>query len=271
MKPMLAYRYQDRGHRYPDEFHIQPKLNGVRMLYSNTKLQSRDEILWRPNRLPHLRDILLSVPPHIVLDGELYLHGLPLQQINSAASVKALNDSTMSAKLEYWVFDMFDTTQPQLRFSVRSQILRDLVTQLQPPVIFCPTFKSNRLLAEHFYLKAKRQGFEGVMYRLSDKPYGLLAQCSNKENRWESLLKRKGYLDAEVDVLEPVEGEGKYLGMMGALTCEYEGKRFNVGTGFSDAERVRFWETPPTRIRIHFESLSDTGVPTQPRYECEYE
>jgi len=273
MKPMLAFTYQDRGHRYPDEFHIQPKLNGVRMLYQGGIMQSRDEILWKNGRLQHIKNALSTIPSHLVLDGELYLHGMSLQKINSAASVKANMDNENSSRLEYWVFDMLDLTDPLAPFYERTKLLKQLLQNFKSPIFYCPTIKANRLLAESFYLKAKAQHFEGIMYRLSDKPYGIVQHCSNKQNRWECLLKRKGYLDTEVDVVGVVPGEGKYTNMMGSLTCLIDDNTttFEVGTGFSDAERARYFDNPPSKIRIHFETLSDSGIPTQPRYECSIE
>ncbi len=51
-------------------------------------------------------------------------------------------------------------------------------------------------------------------------------------------------IDREVDALivGAEEGEGRLKGSLGALVVKDEsGKKFKIGTGFSDAERHRLW------------------------------
>jgi DNA ligase-1 len=270
MKPMLAHRYQEHGHKLPEVFHVQPKLNGVRALCQEGKFQSRDEIMWYEDKLMHLSAHMSAMPPRIVFDGELYLHGCSLQRINSAIAVKSRLTNELTAQIEYWVYDMYDFQNPTMPFEERILHLTHLLSPIGSPIIVCPTFRVNRQRAEHFFAKAKEQKFEGIMYRVSESPYGTVQICTNKENRWPCLLKRKDFLDAIVEVVGIESGTGKYSEAMGALVCEYaNGKRFNVGSGFSDAERFRHIVAPPIgeRIRINYEMLSDDGTPLKATFE----
>ena len=59
-------------------------------------------------------------------------------------------------------------------------------------------------------------------------------------------MKIKPVADFDLKVIQVVEGEGKYVGMMGALLCEGfdDGKliRVSVGSGFSDEQRAEIWK-----------------------------
>jgi DNA ligase-1 len=75
------------------------------------------------------------------------------------------------------------------------------------------------------------------------------------------LLKVKPWLDTEAIVVGHEPGKGKYRGMLGALRLEMpNGKRFNLGTGFSDAVR----RDPPAvgaQITYRYRELNQNGVP----------
>ena len=74
-------------------------------------------------------------------------------------------------------------------------------------------------------------GGEGLMMRRPKSRY--------EAGRSSSLLKVKTFFDAEALVVGHEAGAGKHQGRLGALVLELEnGVRFNVGTGFSDAERA---------------------------------
>jgi DNA ligase 1 len=94
---------------------------------------------------------------------------------------------------------------------------------------------------------------EGLMLHLADAPYST--------GRGDVLLKLKPWLDAEATVIEHLPGKGKYLGMLGALLLETpDGRRFRLGTGFSDAQR----RDPPavgSLITYRYRELNQNGLP----------
>ena len=101
-------------------------------------------------------------------------------------------------------------------------------------------------------------GGEGLMARQPGSRY--------EAGRSSTLLKVKSFRDAEARVVGHAPGAGRHKGRLGALEVELaDGTRFNVGTGFSDAER----EDPPaigSIITFRFQELSDGGVPRFPSY-----
>src|SRR5690242_19458383 len=84
--------------------------------------------------------------------------------------------------------------------------------------------------------------------------------------RSSTLFKVKSFHDAEGRVVDHVPGTGKHKGRLGSLLLEMpNGTRFNVGTGFSDAER----ENPPeigAIVTYRYQELSNGGVPRFPTF-----
>lgn len=97
------------------------------------------------------------------------------------------------------------------------------------------------------------EGAEGLMLRLGSSQY--------RTGRSNDLLKVKQYSDDEAVVIRHLPGEGKYRGMMGSLLVELEnGRRFRIGSGFSDAERLSPPE-PGTTITFKYYGHTVTGLP----------
>lgn len=271
MKPMCAFRYKDQHRKLPPTFHVQPKLNGIRMLYNRGICQSRFGKVWHPEKLTHITDQLADIPSNIVLDGELYLHGQPLQEINGAVSVLSREPTPATLKIEYWIFDMLDTHRPGMHFWERFDWLKHNIGTLRNQIVLTPTYECDRLSAEKFHATCLRQKFEGTMYRITCSPYGQAHECTNKDNRWNRLLKRKDFLDGEATVLGTIPGTGKYEEAVGVLLCRFHenNAEFEIGTGFSDAERFRFAIQPPidSVLRFRYEMLSNDGKPLKPSFE----
>lgn len=290
MKPMLAHHYTPQRAVFPCVG--QPKLNGVRALWLGTYLISRgrpDEpgIEWHPAVLPHIFSALKRLTELseqlLYLDGELYCHGKSLQQINSRVAVKRISPHSESNEVKLNIFDII-SHQP---FSRRMQWLRNMEARFKSdPVISSgiafveSTHLNTPHEAESFYKLQKSLGFEGAMYRNPAAPYGMESQCSNKENRWKYLLKRKAELDGEGIIVGMERGkEGKqFENVMGALLIELpNGKRFQVGSGIQIQHRHLINEiideliANRTRVRYLYDELSDTGLPLRARIECIYD
>lgn len=277
---MLAKKYSDFVDRFQFPCHVQPKLNGVRMLYNNGQLQSRDEHLWKSNILRKIRKALSEVPSTYILDGELYVHGMSLQEINSRASVNRVDPHPHEDDVQYHIFDIVDVEDPYLPFSERINLLYLLfhrsLDAFPKYIQMVPTVEAeHKGDADYLYFHYKQINFEGLMYRVSSAPYGFLSNCSNKENRWNVLLKRKSELDANCIIVDVHEGSGKYQNMVGSLVLEFPGSkvRFNAGSGLTDEQRQKYMDQPPIGhvSRILYEMLSDDGVPLKPIVDCVFD
>ena len=82
-------------------------------------------------------------------------------------------------------------------------------------------------------------GYEGIMIKDPKAPY----ECK----RTASWLKLKPFIEVSLTVTAVEEGTGKNIGRLGALVCEGidDGRTIsvNVGSGFSDDQRIDFWAT----------------------------
>lgn len=95
-------------------------------------------------------------------------------------------------------------------------------------------------------------GFEGAMVKDLDAPYFLCRSYS-----WQK-VKPTQTIDARI--AGAVEGEGKYVGMLGAfIVVKEDGSEFSVGGGFSDAERTDFWTRRESMVGAWLEVRMQAG------------
>lgn len=289
MKPLLAHIYEPHRVTYP--CYVQPKLNGIRALYQNGRFQSRDELPFPDGLLNHLAEPLRRVfSSEIILDGELYVHGWPLQRINAAVTPVRQHPTEDTLKVEYHVFDAVDFGKS---FSDRlhRQNFPSLAQVHKVHTIHCGT----ETFANELYARFVSDGYEGMMYRLGPCPYTIPKQrqwhnttvhtnafgqgtshthirarsgfLSDKSNRVWHLLKRKDWQDDEFVCDGYAEGEGKYAGTLGALICKTKsGERFHVGSGLTDSDRDHYWQNVPIGrlIKVKYLVLSNAGIPLNP-------
>jgi len=158
---------------------VQPKLNGLRCLAKSSGLFARggDRFV----SLPHLDEVLADfflAHPHVVLDGELYCHGMPLRRIAGAA--RTSHPTADSLALSFNVFDLV----AYIPFEERLDRLTELLEDCPPSVGIVPTdiCHSQREMDAH-YESCLRDGYEGQMIRDLDEPY--------VHGRSDGLLRRK--------------------------------------------------------------------------------
>lgn len=287
MKPLLAHVYEPHRVIYP--CYVQPKLNGIRALYQGGRFQSRDELPFPVGLLDHLSTPLQTAfGPKVILDGELYVHGWPLQRINAAVTPVRQTPTEDTLKVEYHVFDVVDFGKS---FEERMEWLWQqggftVDTPLRQPLT---TTAHTEAIANEFYADFVANGYEGMMYRLGDCPYTKPKQAnteqrvvahlrnkflSDKDNRCWHLLKRKDWQDDEFVCEGVAEGEGKYAGTLGALKCVCSSGwgHFTVSGGLTDALRDKYWDHPELiigkQIKVRYLCLSSDGIPLNPTIEA---
>jgi DNA ligase-1 len=266
IKPMLAQKFNPLKATYP--LFIQPKYNGIRALWrpDRSTFQSRDCHFWSPEILPHL---FTELTRHkYPFDGELYCHGMSLQQINSRVAVKRVAPHDDVRSIKYYIFDI-PVMESMYRRAMALDKLREIFSGC-PHIVIAPTILINsHIECEYYYKMFREQEYEGAMLRDPNAVYGFEHHCGNKENRWKCLLKKKETQDIEATVVGCVEGNGKYTGMLGAFELELEnGVQFTAGSGLTDNQRMIYWERQSdligVQVKIEMEMLSDDGVPLKP-------
>lgn len=113
--PMLASKWKDIKKKVKYPVAIQPKLNGVRCLAMYDK-DSNEVILasrgGKQYNVPHIKMQLESyfiLNQTLILDGELYFHGKPLQTISG----EVRKENQCADWVEYHMYDIFDTKKKQ--------------------------------------------------------------------------------------------------------------------------------------------------------------
>lgn len=275
-KPLLAQTYTPK--RFTTPCYVQPKLNGVRAIFLNGRFYSRDGHEWRPEILTHLTTSLQQVPKGVALDGELYVHGWSLQRINAAIAVKRIAPTDDTRHVQFHVFDLVDHN---LSFEERWGQAWDLVEQhksgcltQQDSIQIVPVQSCNLLgTVEHYFNVYTCNGYEGAMIRVGKAGYPTPGNGADQDNRSWQLLKRKGWLDGEYKCVDVVRGTGQHEDRMGALMLQLDGtnKTFQVGTGFSVAERDQYWNNPDevigSIVKIKYRFLSNDGIPNHTSFE----
>lgn len=271
MKPMLAHKFSDHQSKVTYPVSIQPKLNGVRGLYNKGIFQSRDNHLYHPAVTAHLTALCHNlIPDNLILDGEFYLHGLSLQQINSAIAVNRNTPSPRTSSIQYHIFDCIDLDNLEATTVERQAILATLADKIafrfgcNSNLQIVPTTLATQAVAETLYAYYRELGYEGIMYRSVNAPYGLEHNCGNKQNRWTYLLKRKEWIDDWFKAvgIEVTVGDKGFPGFR--LHClTPENKSFFPSSGLSQAEVEQFAENFPANFNAHikYEMLSDDLIP----------
>jgi DNA ligase-1 len=225
------------------------KLDGIRAYWDGTQFISRlGNLFIAP-------EWFLQGLPKEPLDGELWIARKAFQR--TSGIVRRHDRTELWREVRYVVFDA--PAHPG-DFEGRLEFIQESIGREKPPFALAHPHELCRSL-EHLRSELQRieaLGGEGLMLRQPRSKY--------EAGRSPTLLKVKNFLDAEARVVGHKAGAGRHEGRLGALTVEMaDGTRFDVGTGFSDAER----EQPPpvgSLIGFRYQELSEGGVPRFPSY-----
>lgn len=194
--------------------------------------------------------------PAVPLDGELWIGRAQFDLLSGTVRRIEPLDSEWR-QVRYLIFELPGAAGD---FSSRIQQMRGLVTQAAVP--WLQLVEQTRVINRAALMQRQdtvvRAGGEGLMLHRADAPY-----ITGRSN---VLLKLKPWQDAEAVIVGYTPGKGKYDGMTGALIMEMpDGKRFQVGSGLSDALRR---QPPPlgTRITYRYQHLTKNGLPRFARY-----
>lgn len=234
--------------KYPladtDRFWLTQKLNGVRATFYNGQLIARSGIPFKG--LDHIiNEISWVGSAGFVLDGELTLKNKDEISDNEAFRIATgiLNsDDAYKTTICYTVFDMisvkdFERADPTINYSNRRILLDALSDSLSNannvsvlPVLYSGTDTSE---IDKFLEQMVREDKEGLIVNL-DVPY--------KRTRHRGILKVKRFYTMDLPIVRCEEGTGRLLGTLGAFVLSYMNNEVKVGSGFTDEQRVSYWE-----------------------------
>ena len=225
---MLAHKYDEKRIDWSQPVYIQPKLDGVRCLFTKDGAFSRAGKKFM--NLAHIEVKLIPFfkqQPDVVLDGELYNHELKNdfeKIISLVRKQKPTADDRLEAKqlVQFHMYDYFDgVLYDSYKTRMQKLVCSDLYGKeiKYVPSKLVDTYSYARLLHEEFL----EDGYEGSIVRLD----GLY-----KHGRSYDLMKFKDFSDAEATITGYEEGKGKRQGTLGKfLMTDDEGIQFGCPPG----------------------------------------
>lgn len=228
--PMGAHKIDDQKHKIVYPALIQRKLDGFRCM-SHIK-NGEVELLSRTGKnFHHLEDIrdeinqikLMRKNSNIYLDGELYIHDLPLRKLSSIVSKKYINDEDKKRMkmVQYNIFDMFDVNKKNLIFSERFNIVKDIFKKHKfkyLKLVNVETVKKYKDI-EKKYDQFISEGYEGIIVRNKQGVYKF-----NKKSY--DVLRTKEFKKGEFIIIGGKQGAGEQKGaIIWHLECNKNKKK----------------------------------------------
>ena len=285
IKPQLAKQADKVTNKkiFDKEWLISRKLDGVKALFywdgKEVHTASRggehyDVATTHLRENPQLIEFF-KANPTIILDGELFKRFKTLQQISGAARME--KNAYDCDWLEYWVYDYYDTANPDIIAEDRWKFLVGNFAQANNIPIYSVVLddytEAPIKLLFHEYVSGwdnmnklhdqwVAEGFEGAVITDPSKPYKVGSRCNN-------LIKIKHYQSEDFKVI------GYKLGLRGSedmtFTCALgDGRTFEAMPCGDRATKAEYVENFDTKYRGHkaectFFNYSDDGIPTQPK------
>ena len=228
IKPMLAHKFDIKRVDYSKPVYIQPKLDGVRCLFTKDGAFSRTGKQFM--NVAHIQLELISFfkdNPDVVLDGELYNHDLKHdfeKIISLVRKQKPTADDRLEAKnlMQYHLYDFIDNKKTNYQNRMHQLACADIYSSSIKYVPAYRVYKHEEALNMHHdaYLA---KGYEGLILRL-DGPY--------KHGRSYDLMKFKDFSDTEATIIGYETGKGKREGTLGKFIMQDDdGNEFGCPPG----------------------------------------
>lgn len=209
-----------------DDWYISEKYDGIRAIWNGTKLLTRAK-----REFSFVPEWFKALLPTFPIEGEILVPGKPFSYF-SGVTVRKSDDPRWNEV----VFRVFDTPISDKIFEERKSIVEKYIDELNSPFIVCadfqliPKIEKNIQQIHDKFNKLVKEGKEGLMMIRKDNMY--------QAKRVKTILKYKKEHEGECTVIEYLVGTGKYTGILGKIRCKLSnGKEFNMGTGFVDAQR----------------------------------
>jgi ATP-dependent DNA ligase len=257
IKPMRAYALDDKRRlrlQYP--FHMQPKFNGVRCMAYNlpdgaVRLMSRGG---KDYNLRHVQVELQGIIPQgWCLDGELYVHGMQLQNIRKLIQTYCME----SLQVCFHAYDMTRLPPDETPWVTRYTHLVNFCQSREFTFLkLSPTVQAEEPDdIDKYHDRFVSEGYEGAIIRVLNGTYKLAAKNVD-------LLKVKRFHDAEFKVV------GWRLGKDGKILyqcVQEEGLPFDVTPMGTDEEKGEMLKTADRDIgklmTVKFQERSVDNIP----------
>lgn len=277
---------------------IQPKLDGTRLMARHIGgrlvAYSRKGKDVAPNNFFGELEQLTALYPEVYFDGEIYAHGLSLQQI--AGTSKNLGKGNQEQSIvNFEIYDLYDPARPEWPYAERynryCQIAGEVAARQFKHVRFLRGRKPTAWLeVKSAFDEAIALGYEGLVLKDLAAPYD--PSFNDYHSSW--CCKYKKAYTAEFKCVGWARGEGKQLNMVSTWTMRIvaassvgrpeldarlqgaRGHTFRCNLKATDEARRAWFEEFSAKPKafdthymglmatIEFFDLSDGGIPIQP-------
>jgi len=222
-------------------WYMSEKLDGVRAFWDGEKLISRSGKVFTTPKF-FIKDF-----PKYKLDGELWTKRADFSNV-----VSIVNKKKPHAKWSEITYNIFEVPHAKGNLKERLKQVKEnkyikLIKQIK--------VKNKKHLKE-FQKQVENKGGEGIVVRDGTLPY-----YTGRDN---NALKVKSHIDEECEIVGYNNGNGKYKGMIGSLSCRLKNlKVIKIGSGLSDKQRA----VPPkigAIITFKYYGLTTKGNPRFP-------
>ena len=226
IKPMLAYKVGKKDIDWSAKNFIQPKLDGVRCIFTKDGAYSRTGKQFK--NLAHIEEDLedfFAAFPTAALDGELYNHDLKhdFEKIISLVRKQKPTKDDRSEAANLVQYHVYDTPWLNVTYEDRYNWLRTQLPIAKSMTLIANTTVDSMAEAKMLHDIHLAQGYEGSMLRTN----GLYEQ-----KRSYNLQKFKDFHDTEATITGYEEGKGKRQGTLGKfLMTDDEGIQFGCPPG----------------------------------------
>jgi len=235
---MLAYPVNKKSIDYSKPVFIQPKLDGVRCviqfdgMFKGITAYSRTGKEWKNiNHILYELIPFFDKHPNVILDGELYNHGLRdnfEKIISLVRKTKPTDEDRLEASelTQFHCYDIIDEELPfdqRIEFVNQSLMLLGGVGEANGIEIVDTHQVFDEEEAQSVHKSNLKKGYEGSIVRTNDT-----YQCKRSHN----LRKFKDFHDSEAYIVGYEEGKGKREGTLGKFIMQDEdGNKFGCPPG----------------------------------------
>lgn len=283
MKPLLAVKADLDLVQFP--VFVSPKYDGFRCLITYGGPQTRS---LKPIANNYVRGKLAEIPFITGLDGEIltYTNG-KMDDFNTVQS--KLSSRQGMPDFTFWVFD--DFTHPKDQFDFRRKMARNKVLTADNVKLRSVLQVLVHNMEELMTWEGKwvREGYEGLMIRDPGGIYkfgrstlneGILLKVKRFEDDEGEVIGRYERMKNENEAVTNALGymersshkEGKVpAGDLGGFTVKWRDITFDLGTGFSALDRVKYWnchgdEVIGRKVTFAFQGVGANGRPRFPSF-----
>jgi len=234
IKPMLAYKVGKKDIDWSAKNFIQPKLDGVRCIFTKDGAYSRTGKQFKniAHIEKHLADFF-DLNPTVALDGELYNHDLKhdFEKIISLVRKQKPTKDDRSEAANLVQYHVYDTPWLNVTYEDRYDWLRINLPFVRSIALINNTAVDSMAQAKTMHSLHIAQGYEGSMLRTN----GLY-----EHKRSYNLQKFKDFHDTEATIIGYEAGKGKFTGLIGKFFMQDDdGNKFGcpIGKGYNFKDR----------------------------------